>query len=322
MRYYEFLAEETADDLYRKIAAFDAIISDNAATDGEKENAKSLKSKLLDKLKKEYPGAKPSWVTDIENSWFGQMAKATHDHMEREKEWKKDPSAKIRYYRNIIANLKRQRSNIAWRRGMGDVSAIEMYNDLSYEIDSIMSEHLPDDWDKLLAQREKSRQSGYKYQAKKQKEREDKLKAEINKQKEKEGLDNWKVIGKEYSEPLNRFYEKVKKLRIPKWPSSTFGSIYKSKDMLSGLTAMGTGDIRNNWIELSPEDQIKVKEAVSKVNTLGYNADGYTYAQKERILDAMRPSKAPPSRNPDSQKNHYQKYLNQRAADIKKRRGY
>ena len=45
MRFYHMLAEETADDLYRKIDALDAVINDGAATDGEKENAKSLKAK-------------------------------------------------------------------------------------------------------------------------------------------------------------------------------------------------------------------------------------------------------------------------------------
>ena len=45
MRFYHLLAEETVDDLHRKITAMDAVINDRASTDGEKANAKSLKKK-------------------------------------------------------------------------------------------------------------------------------------------------------------------------------------------------------------------------------------------------------------------------------------
>jgi hypothetical protein len=74
---------------------------------------------------------------------------------------------------------------------------------------------------------------------------------------------------------------------------------------------LATGDLRNKWGQLSPEDQQAVVQAVSSVNTLGYSANGYTKAQKARILDALRPSKAKPSQYDDP--DRYQRMLAKRA---------
>jgi hypothetical protein len=66
MRIYDMLAEETADDLFRKITALDAVINDAAATDGEKDNARRLKDRLQQRLKSDYPNERPQWAVAAE----------------------------------------------------------------------------------------------------------------------------------------------------------------------------------------------------------------------------------------------------------------
>ena len=305
--------EETADDLYRKIDALDAVINDGAATDGEKENAKSLKAKLQARLQSDYPGQKPGWVDDLKNSWFGQMAKAAGEQEEREKYWRENPGAEEAYWMQRYKDLRARRSRVG--PGYGNVERAEMYRELSYEIDRLLRDHLPDEWKKVLAQREKSRQAGYKYQAKKAAAKKKELNNKIKQQKEKGGLENWKVVNKEYIEPLSRFYELLKDTLVPKWTGMRVRDFGKASTILMRLTDLATGDIRRKWSELSPEDQVAVKQAVEKVNTLGYKANGYTVAQKAKILDAMRPSKAPPPRNP----NWYQDFLKRKAENREKR---
>ena len=311
MRIYDMLAEETADDLFRKITALDAVINDAAATDGEKDNARRLKDRLQQRLKSDYPNERPQWAKDFENSWLGQMARAASDYSEREKRWAADPEEKVAYYRNRLNNLRADRADFYRNMIPGDVYNQERMREYNREIDSILKNHFPEEWQAELAKREKRRMAGYKAAAKKQKARAAELKQKVSAAKTRQGLGTWKEVGQQYEEQLKRFHELLKGLRLPKYPTLTVERFKNGGDTLYTMNELGTGDLRNKWSQLSPEDQQAVVQAVSSVNTLGYNGKGYTKAQKKRILDALRPSKAKPSQYDDP--DRYQRYLAQRA---------
>lgn len=317
MRLYDMLAEETADDLYRKITALDAVINDAAATAGEKDNARSLKARLQQRLQTDYPGEKSSLVKDLENSWFGQMAKAEYERSEREKRWAEHPEEKTAYYRNQLNKLRADRADFYRTMIPGDVYNQETMNSYNRKIDSILRNHFPEKWKAELAKREKKRQAGYKSADKKRAARDAELKKQVATAKEKQGMGTWKEIGKEFEEPLKRFHLLLKGLRYPKWIGLKVEGFKNGADTLSTMKELATGDLRNKWTQLSPEDQQAVVAAVSRVNELGYKANGYTPAKKKELLNALRPSKAKPSQYDDP--DRYQKNLAKRAADRRNR---
>jgi len=317
MRLHDILTEETADDLYRKITALDAVINDAAATDGEKDNARRLKARLQQRLQTDYPGEKSSVIKDLENSWLGQMAKAEYERSEREKRWAEHPEEKTAYYRRELNRLRADRADFYRNMIPGDVYNQGTMDSYNRKIDSILRNHFPDEWTAELVKREKKRQAGYKSADKKRAARDAELKQKVAKAKEKQGQGTFKEVGKEFEEPLKRFHALLKGLRYPKWASLTVERFKNGASTLSTMKELATGDIRNKWTQLSPEDQQAVVTAVSKVNELGDKANGYTLAQKKRIIDSLRPSKANPSIYDDP--DWYQKKLAKRAADRKKR---
>lgn len=59
------LLEATANDLFRKVDALDAMINDQSTTQGEKDNARVLKQKIEAKIAQEFPNAtRPSKSSD------------------------------------------------------------------------------------------------------------------------------------------------------------------------------------------------------------------------------------------------------------------
>lgn len=308
MKLYDMLSENTADDLFRKIAALNAVINDTAATDGEKLNAQSLKTRLEDKLKANFPNATPSatkptpamsrssnWQDDFDNSWIDKMTKAAADDAARSKHWAENPGAEQEYWADELSRLKTARARFYKTMIPGNVHNAEQMREYNHRIDKILRIHFPELWKKELAKRDAKNTAGYKYRDKKKKEKDKILKTNVKAQKEKSGLGKANHVNAEYIEPLSRFYDKIKDLRLPQYPDTKFGQLYKAKDTLRGLVQLGSGDIRRAWTDLSPEDQSAVKQAAEHVNTLGYKGKGYTPAQKLKILDAMRLSKAKPS---------------------------
>lgn len=311
MRYYDILAEETADDLYRKIAALTAVINDAAATDGEKENARRLKDRLEQRLQTDYPNQKSSQITDLENSWLGQMAKAVHDEEERKKYWAENPGAETAYWKRELERLKNQRADFYRSMIPGDVYNAGTMQEYNRRIDSILKKHFPEEWKAELAKREKKRASSYKAADKKRQAKDKELKKQVAAAKEKQGLGTFKEVGKEFEEPLKTFHKLLQGLRYPKWARLTVDKFKSGAKTLSTMNELATADLRNKWTQLPAEDQQAVVAAVSRVNELGYKGDGYTPAQKKRIIDALRPSKAKPSKYDDPE--WYQKKLVQRA---------
>jgi len=321
MRFYHLLSEETVDDLHRKIAAMNAMINDRASTDGEKENARSLKKKLELRLQTEFPNQQPSWISDMSNDWFGQMAKAAAAEKEREDLFAKDPKAKEDYFRGLLNNLRARRKQFLQNRIPGDVESSGILKDYNRRIDKILKQHFPSEWQELLKKREEQRRAGYKRSAEKSKLKKKEQDNLVKQVKIKDNLGTWKEIGKEYEDVLRKFQDKIKDLRIPQYPSQTFGKFKSGASTLSYLNWVSIGDIRNKWSELDPADQEKIKEAISKVHTLGPKSNGYTDAQKKRIIDAMRPSKAAPSKYPPNT-DKYQEKLKRKAERRKSRFGW
>ena len=316
------LVEDTANDLFRKISALTAVINDAAATDGEKANARSLRTQLEDRLKAEFPNVQPPLPNaqsamqsnqrdDFDNSWFGQMAKAAADDVDRRKRWKENPGAEQEHWASELQRLKRSRTSFYKTMIPGDVYNAEQMAEYNRRIDNILRTHFPEEWQRELDKREAKRNAGYKYQDKKRKERDTELKNKAHGQKTSAGLGTMKEIGKEFEEPLKAFHTLLKGLRYPKYPTSSVEGFKSGAKTLYNINELASGDLRRKWSELDQETQQLVVAAVSKVNTLGYKANGYTDAQKKRILDALRPSKAQPSKydNPDK----YQDMLAKRA---------
>ena len=295
------LFESTSDDLFRKIDALDAVIADKAATDNEKSNAKSLKSKLEARLKNEFPNAKrPSKTTSSTSSYsrsgnwdanfWADMARAAAAHKDREERWKKNPEEKKLYYKDKLRQLQNRRSALSKWRGMGNVEIESEYQQVHNTIENILRNEFPEEYAEIQKKRDekanKAAEREYKKQIKKTKD--------IKAKAQKSGKKTLSEVGKEYEDVLKRFHNLMREKKALMSGSGfhnikidPFKNGYKTLNDLKYVKGL-----RMLWSELSKEDQEAVKIAIETVNDFGERANGYTPAQKKRILDSFRLSKA------------------------------
>ena len=276
------LYEATAEDLFRKIDALDAMINDKAATQGEKDNATKLKANLEQKLKQEFPGAvKPTpkpfggRQTQYPDDWFSNMAKAAAAAQKQEDEWKKNPEAKTAYYRDRLEKLKMDRKHYRVGASMGNVEAAQMVRDLNYEIERIYREHFPAEWQEILKKREKASDAGYDRRDREMKAKRAKVKANMK----RAGKMTTKEAGKLYPDVV----KKAKKL------SKAYGNDLGS--VLYRLSEMNMETMRKFALGLTADELAQLVEMINLVSSEGGLAagknDGIAPAKKERILKGL-----------------------------------
>ncbi len=293
------LLESTAEDLYRKMDALDAMIGDASTTQGEKDNAASLKKKIQAKLQKNFPNAvrkptakKPAGMSQSEHDWYSGMAKAAKKAQEEDDLKQNDPEAYKELMREKLEGMKARLKTMRKYHLSGNVETAYQIQKLSREVESFMRKHFPEEYEEL---ENKRREQSYKAYASREKKKAEKEKAEKDKLK-KSGMSTWKVAGKEHESALKKLYDQMEGLKFNAHGYSatlgkhhmSWGSMKGSKFMMR-LTDLPMGKVREAWNSLDPAAQQELRDAVSKVNTMGYKNDGYTEAQKKKLLGAMSP---------------------------------
>jgi hypothetical protein len=285
-------APETADKLFRKIEGLDNMINDRAATDGEKDNARRLKTNLEQKLKDNFPDYKPSRIVqqtpfdrdDIFNmyaDWFAGFSRA----MEKEDRYdaaRKDPSLDRTWIKNEILKLKKARKQEAAESAWGNVEARQAVKDIDYRINKLLKEFFPEEYAAKQAKNAKSADAAYDRRAKQSKE---KVAAKVA---SKDGK-SWREAIKEYPEAFKEWSDIVKNSKIYNYviKGTSLMSI-----MASGQYGLKASQLRELFSKMSTKGQQELKAAVESTHTKGYINEkeaSFTEAQKENVIKAMTP---------------------------------
>ena len=294
-------ARRTKTDVLQQIAKWDAIIKDPHFNEVEKETARNNKAALEVLL--HIPNAlsnHPGLGMFGSNAFMAAIGQAAHEHAEREKEWKKNPQAKIDYYRNLLNHYIQRRKALLRNRIGGDEYAAQDLAELNGKIDHILSNHFPEEWEKLEAKRAEQRK-----RASRKRNEQHKVKVQDRKNRvKKSGLSNVDDLAKEYNDLLKRIYAQstaVKaKGRLFYWQREieSYSNTIKGnmKKFLALLPALPMGKVREDWQKLDKADQEAFKEVISRINTEGSREDGWTEAQKKKVLDALKPYANPEAR--------------------------
>jgi hypothetical protein len=282
MRYHSILAEKTAADLYRKIDALDATINDRATTDSEKSSAATLKARLVDKLKSEFPGAERpapqssrSGGGQAADDWTAGFARGMDEYDEYQRV-KADPTADRSKYRAQIERLKAERRRVAPARGLGDTHATERVKEIDRRVRRIYQDMFPEEWAEIERKRDiASRAAAERAWEKRKTANDEKVTAS-----KKAGL-SYKEAGKLHPESLKALATALKHRYA------------KPTNILYYLMPAHTkkADLKAALAKMSPEDAANVKEMVSAIHTNGYTEDhpGFTPRQKADILSAFAP---------------------------------
>lgn len=297
------LLESTAEDLYRKIDALDAMIKDPSTTQGEKDNAASLKQKVQAKLQKNFPGAARQQTARTamgmgqpEYDWYSDMARAAKKAQDEEELKKNDPEAYKELMRQRLDGMKARLKTMRKNHLSGNVETAYQIQKLTREVESFMRKHFPEEYEEL---ENKRREKNYKAYAARDKKKAEKEKAEKDKLK-KSGFSTWKKEGKEHEEAFKKLYDQLEGVEVKAHGyKSTVGVGYMAWSKMRGpgfmvrLIHLPMGKVREAWNNLDETTQQELRGAVSRVNTQGYNNDGYTEAQKNKLLGAMSPYAKP-----------------------------
>lgn len=299
--------EASSDDYFRKIEALDNMINDKAATAGEKENAKTLKAKIEQKLKAEFPNAKPSakakanpysaddiyaqhgdWFSDIFRGWDAARAK------EAKYNAAKEPGADRGWIKDEIEQLKARRKQVNVGRSLGNVKDNQEYKALSTRIDRLLSTYFPEEWAELERKREKANAKAYDRRAEKNNAKDktavDQAKASGNKV--------WDQIAKENTDgllALGKFLvgSEMKMTGYGPLPFTMKGKNGKpgARSVLHFLPHIKTTDLRSAFQKLPPDTQQQIRTAMVSAHTIvgrvPDNVMSYTQAQKDKILKGM-----------------------------------
>lgn len=284
-------ANETADDLFRKLDSLNAMINDSATTEGEKANARSLKAKIEQKLKDKFPNATRSqlkYSVDDLSAWqdFAKGYTKAHDEYKRYQQAKDDPTIDRGFILDEIERLKQRRKELAKRRAWGDVEANRDYKDLTYKIERLYKEFFPDEWGKIVAKRDSA---NYKAGKRAHAKRQEKM-AKTNTTAKESGL-SFAQAAKNAEPALKRLHANLKGSKIT---TSSYrgivGSFISGRNTLWALAQTKTTDLRKAFQELDKDDQTAIRDAVESVHTKGYVSDsmaGYTEVQKKKVLNAL-----------------------------------
>lgn len=295
------LLETTANELYRKIDALDAMIKDPSTTQGEKDNAATLKQKLLARLQKEFPNSARNddihtalGMSKSEFDWYKGMAAAAKKEKDLNDLKQNDPEA---YKRRMEEKLKTMQDTLVRMRRNhlpGNVDTAYEIRNYAYSVESFMRREFPEKYAELQKQRDEKNRKAYDRAAQKKAEK-DKLEKEKLK---KSGKSTWKEVGKEYEEDLKKLHELLVGTPVNRSQYVKVGENYwkwgngHGKKFLAYISQLPIGKIREAWNKLDSATQQNLRDAISKVNTMGYKHDGFTTAQQAALLAAMSPYKA------------------------------
>ena len=314
------LLETTSADLYRRIQALDSVIADKTASPGEKTNAKTIKKKLEKTLSKNFPDAKPpergdendteywkkmaqvykhgsQFTDDPEIKFWAGMARSAKAAQELDDLKQHDPGA---YKQRMEARLKQMQRDLANMRRThvpGNVETAYQIKQYTAKLERFMAKEFPEKYAEIVKKREEANYKAYQARDKKKAAKEREMKAAVK----KSGKLSWKEQGKTYETSLKALYDQLVglKYRAHGYPTVVGDGYSKWKNGAKFLTQviyMPMGEIRKAWNKLDSENQQALRNAVEGINTMGYNQQGYTEAQKKAILNAMMPYKNPKAR--------------------------
>lgn len=299
------LLESTSDDLYRKIDALDAMIKDASTTPGEKENAAALKKKIEAKLAATFPDAKRPVKSKNDSAtsyssgfgsddfWAG-VAKAAKAASDLEDLKKTDPEA---YRQQMEARLKTMQAKLSRMRKnhlSGNVETAYQIKQYAAEVERFLAREFPEKYAEIVAKRDEANHKAYQARGKKKADKEKAAKDAVK----KSGKLTWKEQGKTYEPALRALYDQMVGIPMKHYGYKVTigdGSMKwkNGPDFMVKLVNLPTGEIRKAWNKLNSTDQQSLRDAVEGINTMGYNQQGYTEAQKKAILNAMTPYKNP-----------------------------
>jgi hypothetical protein len=290
------LLEASADDLFRKIDACQALINDKGAPDGEKESARRALQRLQDKLNQEFPGAvrsnKPKNNDDLNpfhgmdmSGFWGDIYASYEAHRKQQERYAADPDAERQDNIEKIERLKQKRKHLKPSAQMGNVYAIDEIKHINAELESLMAKWQPEEYAVLLKKRDASNDRGYE-----KRYEQNKAKAAA----EKEAL---KTSGKSTISKLKKIYAKEVAELSKAMKGAIIGGYYRSawedkgdtrQYFVNYLPDFKVSDIRTAYNKLSPETQTKLREMAEQVTNIG-RENRWTDAQKKKVLSAFAP---------------------------------
>lgn len=293
---------QQADALYRKIDALDAMITDKSTTQGEKENAATLKKKIETKLTSLFPGARrpapkaasASRSYANNNDFWTGMAKAAKDAQDLEDLKKNDPDAYRRKMEDILKSMKSRLAAMRRNHLSGNVETAYAIQQYAAKLERFMAREFPEMYAELLKKREEANYKAYQARDKKKAAKEKSAKDAVK----KSGKLTWKEQGKTYEAAWKALYDQLVGLtcKMHGYKTTIGEGVMKWKngpEFMMRVIYLPMGEVRKAWNKLSSERQQELYTAVEGINTMGYNQKGYTEAQKKALLNAMAPYKNP-----------------------------
>lgn len=293
--------------LKHRIKTLGMYANDPSATEHEKATAAKLKVELEAKLKELGGTMNHSYMNPWADIFNGGSPPP---------EWQESPSPKHpedggdkeTFYRGKLEQLRKKRQHYRMAAGLGDTEASYEWQAIDRQIESILRTHFPEEYEKILKKREESNKRGYEYRDKKRKEKTEEKKAKVEEAK----LKTFKNAAIGHEAVLKKMFEILKNRPIGRQSDSRYAQQYpsmakstwtlrkamsKSKyigSMLSYFPEMSMQAIREAWSSLDEADRNEFKSVIESIHdqrTTGnyYDFDGYTPAQKAKILNALKP---------------------------------
>jgi hypothetical protein len=174
MKIINILTEETADDLYRRIASLDAMMNDTATTPNEKESSANLKARLEKRLADKFPNSSdpnakwmPSQQEIDDTVRYAKGFNNAYAKMAKYDAARKDPTLSRDFIKADIAAMRAERKRLLPASQNGNVVAAQQRRILADKITRLNNEFFPkskEDYDKMYDAKNKADAKRYEKQ--------------------------------------------------------------------------------------------------------------------------------------------------------------